>query len=136
MMTETPLSAWVVANLTLLRVRHPDLDERVDGGVQWVRIPAVAVSSIWTVDHVDVAFRIPNGAGEAPYGFWVHPGLALRSKATVNNYTFPAAAPWGPDWGQFSFAPEGAWMPKADVASGDNMLDYDRGIVARLEEGA
>ena len=136
MTTETQLSAWVFANLALLRARHPDLDERVDGGIQWVRIPAVAVSSIWTVDLVDVAYRIPNTAGEAPYGFWVHPGLVLVSKATINNYTFPAATPWGQDWGQFSFAPEGAWAPKADVASGDHMLDYDRGIVARLGEGA
>lgn len=136
MTTETQLSAWVVVNLALLRGRHPDLDERCDGEIQWVRIPAVAVSSIWTVDYVDVAFRIPGNAGEAPYGFWVHPGLALSSKTTVNNYTFPAATPWGPDWGQFSFAPEGAWVPKSDVASGDNMLDYHRGIVARLKEGA
>jgi hypothetical protein len=135
MTLQTQLSAWVAANLVLLHERHGDLDERLDGEIQWVRIRDIALSSIWSTARVDVAFRIPGNAAEAPYGFWVHPDLALKSKATINNYAFPVATPWGPDWGQFSFAPEGAWLPKAEVASGVNMLDYVRGIVARLEEG-
>jgi hypothetical protein len=135
MTTQTQVSAWVLANLTLLRERYDYIDDRRDGEIQWVRIPEVALSSVWSVNRVEVAFRIPARAAEAPYGFWVHPGLTLKSSATINNYTFPAATPWGSDWGQFSFAPEGAWVPKAEVTSGVNMLDYARGIVARLEEG-
>ena len=128
---------WVTTNLELLRSRYPELDMRVDNAVHWVRIAMVTLSTaIWTVESVEVAFRIPSNAGEAPYAFWVHPGVALHSGGPINNYTHPTPTPWGPDWGQFSFAPGDPWQPKADVHSGVNMLDFVRGIGRRLEEGA
>jgi hypothetical protein len=128
---------WVEDNLALLRTAYPDLEYRPEGGVHWVRIPSYPVpDDIWTVGAPEVAFRIPATAGEAPYGFWVRPGLALVSGGTINNYTFPAQTPWGGDWGQFSFSPLEQWQPKADVRAGANMLNFARAIADRLREGA
>jgi hypothetical protein len=66
----------------------------------------------------------------------VKPGLTLLANGTINNYGFPATTPWGDDWGQFSFAPEDPWQPKADVGTGANMVNYALGIAERLREGA
>jgi Prokaryotic E2 family E len=128
---------WVEENLVLLRTAYPDLDERFEGGVHWVRIPSYGVpSGIWSVEAVEVAFRIPSQAGEAPYAFWVRPGLTLASGGTINNYAFPASTPWGSDWGQFSFSPAEPWQPKGDIRAGANMLNFARAIADRLREGA
>jgi len=128
---------WVEENLGLLRTAYPDLDERSEGGVHWVRIPSYGVpSGIWLVEAVEVAFRIPSQAGEAPYAFWVRPGLTLASGGTINNYAFPASTPWGGDWGQFSFSPAEPWQPKGDIRAGANMLNFARAIADRLREGA
>jgi hypothetical protein len=100
-------------------------------------MPACALPpGVWGADTVDFAFRIPVNAGEAPYGFWVFPGLTLLDGAQINDYTYPSPTPWGERWGQFSFAPVGPWQPKADIRSGVNMLDFVRGMNARLAEGA
>lgn len=123
---------WVEDNLALLRTAYPDLEYGIDGGVHWVRIPSYPLpTGIWTVDAVDVAFRISGQPAEAPYGFWAHPGLTLATEGTINNYTFPASTPWGTDWGQFSFSPAEPWKPKADVRAGVNMLNFARGIADR-----
>lgn len=127
---------WVEANLALLRTAYPDLDHAVFDGVHWVRIPAHPLPELFTVRSAEVAFRIPAQPGEAPYGFWVRPGLTLVSGATINNYSYPTSTGWGTDWGQCSFSPVGAWQPKADVRAGPNMLNFARGIADRLREGA
>jgi hypothetical protein len=128
---------WVEENLAVLRTAYPSLEYRTKGGVHWVRIPEYRVpEGIWTTEAVEVAFRIPAQAGEAPYGFWVRPGLALASGGTINNYTFPTSTPWGSDWGQFSFSPAEPWQPKGDIRAGANMLNFARGIADRLREGA
>ena len=128
--------SWVEENLSLLRTAYPDLEHLIADGVTWVRVPAYPVPDIFTVTSAEVAFRIPSQPGEAPYGFWVHPGLTLVSGSTINNYTYPATTPWGNDWGQFSFSPVGPWQPKADVRVGPNMLSFARAIADRLREGA
>jgi hypothetical protein len=131
------MTTWIESNLVLLGAVYPDLETRVEGGVQWVRIPRYPVpEAIWSVPEADLAFRIPGNAGEAPYGFWVHPGLSLRTGGAVANYSYPIATPWGADWGQFSFQPEETWQPKAEVTSGVNMVHFARGIADRLSEGA
>jgi len=126
---------WVEENLALLRTAYRDLEHLVASGVNWVRIPSYAVPDIFTIRSAEVAFRVPAQPGEAPYGFWVRPGLALAAGGTINNYTFPATTPWGGDWGQFSFSPVGAWQPRSDVRSGANMLNFARAIADRLREG-
>lgn len=131
------MNEWVDANIELLRGVYPGLECRSADGVVWVRVPSYRLSgAVWNQDRVDVAFRIPASAGEAPYGFWVHPGLALRDGATILNYTYPATTPWGDEWGQLSFSPAEPWQPKADVRAGPNMLSYALGIGGRLREGA
>jgi hypothetical protein len=128
---------WVEDNLALLRTAYPDLEYCLDGGMHWVRIPSYPLpAGIWTVDSVEVAFRVPAQPGEAPYGFWVLPGLMLAGGGTINNYTFPASTSWGSGWGQFSFSLAEPWQPKADVRAGLNMLSFARGIADRLAEGA
>jgi hypothetical protein len=129
--------SWVEDNIALLRTAYPDLETRLVDGVHWVRIPSYPLpNGIWALASAEVAFRIPSQAGEAPYGFWVRPGLKLAAGGTVNNYTFPAQTPWGGDWGQFSFSPLDPWQPKADVRAGANMLNFARAIADRLWEGA
>ena len=127
---------WVEANLALLLTAYPDLSHAVVDGVHWILIPAYPIPDLFTVRSAEVAFRIPSQPGEAPYGFWVRPGLALASGATINNYSYPATTGWGTDWGQFSLSPVAAWQPKADVPAGPNMLNFARGIADRLREGA
>lgn len=131
------MNDWVEANLSLLRTAYTDIETKlVDGGV-WVRIRRYPLpSEVWCQTSVDVAFRIPATAGEAPYGFWVHPPLTPASPGPISNYSCPAPAPWGDDWGQFSFAPAEPWQPKADVRSGPNVLNFALGIADRLREGA
>lgn len=126
---------WVEENLGLLRTAYPDLEHLVATGVNWVRIPSYPVPDIFTIRSAEVAFRIPPQPGEAPYGFWIRPGLTLVAGGTINNYTYPATTPWGSDWGQFSFSPVGPWQPKADVRAGPNMLNFARAIADRLREG-
>ena len=128
---------WVESNLTLLRGAYPKLEHRPEDSVHWVRIPSYPLpSEIWTVQAAEIAFRIPQLAGEAPYGFWVRPGLSLVSGAAIGNYSYPTTTPWGGNWGQFSFAPVGQWQPQANVQAGANMLRFARGIGERLQEGA
>ncbi len=131
------MNDWVEVNLSLLRGAYTDVETKVVDGIVWVRIPSYPLPpDLWSQAAADVAFRIPATAGEAPYGFWVHPPLTLASGAPVANYSYPASTPWGDDWGQFSFAPAEPWQPKADVGSGPNMLNFARGIADRLREGA
>lgn len=130
------MTEWVETNLALLRQEHPALDERVADGVTWVRVAAQPLPDVWAQSEAEIAFRITATAGEAPYAFWARPQLTLREGGIVNNYTYPVATPWGPDWGQFSFAPSEPWQPKADIRFGPNLLRYLRGITDRLAEGA
>jgi len=128
---------WLEDNLALLRTAYPELEYRNEAGVDWVRIPSYPVpDGGWTLEAIEVAFRVPAQPGEAPYGFWVRPGMALASGGTINNYTFPTPTPWGSDWGQFSFSPAEPWQPKADIRAGVNMLNFARAIADRLREGA
>jgi hypothetical protein len=130
------MNAWVQANLDLLTSVYPTLQQDVVDGVQWIRIADYGLPpGVWKEAKVELAFRIPAEPGEAPYAFWVKPGLSLLSGATIKQYVFPAATPWGDDWGQFSFAPEDAWQPKADVGAGANMVNFAFGIADRLREG-
>lgn len=43
--------------------------------------------------------------------------------------------PWGDGWGQFSWSAV-AWVPKEDIRTGANMLDFVRSFEERLGEGA
>ncbi len=88
---------------------------------------------LWTVDKIDVACQIPESVGQAPYGFYVHPRLALRSGATIQNY-IDGATPFDGDWGKFSW--QITWQPGAEIQAGSTMLDFVTSFAARLREGA
>lgn len=124
----------ILEELVLLRTAFPDLEYRADG--HWVRIPAYAVpDEVWDKSHVEVAFQIPEQIpGQAPYGFWVRPAIALRSGGQVDNYAYPAPTPFGDDWGKFSWQLL-SWNPKADIVAGENMLNFAHSIADRLREG-
>lgn len=129
------MSERIAQELTMLRICWPDL-EYVEAG-HWVRIPRYALPrGIWTVEAVEVAFQIPEQLpGQAPYGFYVRPGLLLaEDNSPPGNYTYPAATPFGDGWGKFSWSPA-EWRPAADPAAGSNMVGFVRSFSDRLREG-
>lgn len=123
------------AELELLRQLWPALEFLGEG--LWVRIPAYSVPcDQWDAEVVEVAFQIPAGLpGQAPYAFYVRPMLALKSGATVNNYTRDATTGFGSGWGLFSWQLE-PWTPTDDIASGTNMVNFALSFAERLREGA
>lgn len=117
----------------LLRSALPQIEFR--DADPWARIPVYPVpNDIWTADECEIAFQmvIP---GQTPYGFWVRPGLALKSGAQVQNYSYPLATPFGEGWGQFSWSPE-EWAPRDDLGRGATMLQWVRSFAERLREGS
>jgi hypothetical protein len=120
--------------LELVKTAYRDLEYTETDGKHWVRIPRYPVPDQWTLSKVEVAFQIPPSTGQAPYGFWVKPGLTLADGTKPDNYTFPAPTPWGDDWGQFSWSPA-KWVPKEDIRAGDNLLNFVRSFADRLNEG-
>jgi hypothetical protein len=85
---------------------------------------------------VELAFQIPERIpGQAPYGFHVRPGVALRSGGPPNNYTFPTTNPWGDGWGTFSWQLE-HWNPGARACEGSNMVTFARSFAERFRQGA
>lgn len=130
------MSERLPEELELLRTAFPDLEHRNDGGRDWVRIPSYSLPpGLWSRTAVEVAFEIPPQVGQAPYGFYVRPGLTLASDAPPDRYTSSAATPWGSDWGKFSWSPM-SWTPKADIRAGANMLNFARSVADRFAEGA
>jgi Prokaryotic E2 family E len=120
--------------LALLRNAYPDLEYRPAG--HWIRIPGYPVpKDVWNQSEVEVCFQIPEQIpGQQPYGFYVRPGLTLRSSSPIDNYTFPAPTGFGDDWGKFSWQLL-VWAPKDDIVAGTNMLNFARSIADRLREG-
>lgn len=121
--------------LELLLTVFPDLETHEEG--LWVRLPRYPLSpSLWQQTKCEVAFQVPPSVGQQPYGFWVRPELLLTNGARPGDYAFPAPTPFGDDWGKFSWAPEGQWLPAAKIAEGSNMLNWARSFSRRLEQGA
>jgi len=121
--------------LELLREHFSELEYLEHGGEHWCRLPSYPVTGgMFRPDAVDVAFRIPPRAGEAPYAFWVRPGVEPIAGGAIQNYTTPAPTAWGNDWAQFSWSPL-EWIPKADVRMPANMLSFVRSFADRFEEG-
>jgi hypothetical protein len=123
------------AELELIRTAHPELEFRDED--LWARLPRYPLDSdIWGRAECEVAFLFPTELpGQPPYGFWVRPGLALNSGHTIASYAYPVVTPFGPDWGQFSWAPED-WKPSQTVTGGTNMLDWVHSFSIRLGQGA
>lgn len=120
--------------LELIRTAYPDMEHVETEGRHWVRIPSYPIPNQWSVNEVEIASQVPQSIGQAPYGFWVRPSLALAGGGKPDRYTSPASTPWGADWGQFSWSAIN-WAPREDIRAGDNMLNFVRSFAARLNEG-
>lgn len=126
-------SARVDEELELLRSLFPELEYQEWNGQHWIRLAEFPLPKGWSRLSADIAFHIPAEVGQPPYGFWVNPPISLASGAAINNSTLGAATPWGSDWMQFSWSPV-SWQPKANIRSGDNMLNFLFWILDRLRE--
>jgi len=118
--------------LELLRSVYPGLEYRPEDGQHWIRLAAYEPPPGWSETSVELAFRIPAQAGEAPYGFWLRPAMSRPDGQQINNAT-TGPTPWGADFQQFSWSPI-VWQPKADVRAGANMLAFVRSFEERLRE--
>jgi hypothetical protein len=119
----------------MLRACWPDL-AFIEVG-QWLFLPGYPLpAGLWDQTAVDVAIQIPlQLPGEAPYGFYVRPGLRTSSGDQPTNYTHPANEPPLPGtWGKFSWAPV-SWQPRASATAGDNMVGFTHSVALRLAEG-
>jgi hypothetical protein len=107
----------------------------------WFRIPAYPVSQLhaWNRESTDVAFQAsPTHPATAPYGFYVLAGLRCDGECPQNYSEAPSARPPFPgDWGMFSWsiADNGTWVPRVDLVSGANLLNYVRSFADRFKEG-
>jgi hypothetical protein len=125
------VSNRVEKELELLRAVFGELDYEPEG--HWVRLPRYPVPPGWSEDEVEIAFQVPPEVAVAPYGFCARPALALEGSSVPGNYSFPAATPWGADWGRFSWSPL-SWQPHVEVERGDNMVHFVRSFADRLQE--
>lgn len=109
----------------------------------WFLIPGYAVAGDrgWNQSAVDVAFQAQgNHPAAAPYGFHVPIGILCNGKKAANyNEPSPARPPFtsSSGWGFFSWTVgDGVpWIPKADLVSGANLLNFARSIADRFREG-
>lgn len=129
------MSERIDEELELLRSAFPDLEYHQDG--LWVRLPQYPLPpDLWQLEACEACFQMTTSVGQQPYGFWVRPELLLASGERPRDYTFPASTAFGSDWGKFSWAPEGPWLPTANISEGSNMLNWARSFSRRLEQGS
>jgi len=120
------------AELELIRSQYPRLEFREEDF--WARIPDYPVPPGWTVTEAEVAFQVPRDFfGQEPYGFWVHPVLALPDGGAPTNTSGPVQTGFGEGFQQFSWAPE-EWRPGPEPLAGTNLLDWVRSFGRRLKE--
>ena len=128
------VASRVEQELELLRRNFPHLEYVREGN--WVRLPCYHLpGNMWDRDWVEVCFQIPERIpGQPPYGFYVRPGLALRSGQPIGNYAFPAPTAFGADWGKFSWQLQD-WSPAANPIAGTNIVNFARSFGDRFAEG-
>jgi len=120
--------------LDLLRTRFRDLETREADGRTWVRLPSYSVPDGWQPSMVELVFGFPAEVGQPPYAFQVRPALTLTNGGSPSNYTVGITNPWGDGFAQFSWAPDGPWVPNTDIRAGANMLNFAASFRTRLAE--
>jgi hypothetical protein len=127
----------IETELAMLRACWPSL-EFVEAG-HWLLIPSQRLlDGLWDHAEVEIATQIPPQIpGQAPYGFYVRPGLLTAAGQAPANYTYPSDEPPFPggSWGKFSWTPV-CWAPQASATAGDNMVSFMHSIAERLREGS
>lgn len=91
----------------------------------------------WSPEPFPVAFHAqPAHPGQAPYGIYVRTDARVNGNVP-NNFQATAAnrPPFPGEWGVLSWAPEGAWEPKATIWSGANLLNFAIGFEERFKQG-
>lgn len=120
--------------LSLLRQRYPGLEYRPDG--RWVRIPAYPLPAVWSRSSTDVAFQVPVGyPGTPPYGICTPAGLLFDGHPPDNCTPADPMPPFGGSWTRFSWQPEDAWQPAAEITAGSNLLNWVVGFAERFRQG-
>jgi len=112
--------------------------EYIEAG-QWVKIKDYPIPSDlhWNRQTTDVCFQIPVGyPGTPPYGFYVLVGIQYDG-SPPNNYQEPAqnSPPFPGVWRIFSWQQDSSWLPKADLRTGSNLLNFVRTFKDRFLEG-
>jgi hypothetical protein len=130
------MSPRIEEELAMLKACWPSL-VFIEAGL-WVLLRGQPTPpGLWDHQVVDLAIQIPAQLpGQAPYGFYVRPGLLGANGAAPSNYTFPCdEPPFGAgSWGKFSWAPV-SWQPRERVSAGDNLVEFVHSVVRRLAEG-
>jgi hypothetical protein len=127
----------IEAELELLRHSYSEV-EYVEAG-QWVKIKGYPIpqSLSWNRQATDICFQIPAGyPGTPPYGFYVEAGIRHNGNPP-NSYQEPAqnSPPFQGVWGLFSWSIDSSWLPKADLRTGSNLLNFVRTFKDRFLEG-
>ncbi len=135
------MRARIEHELALLRERYPDVEHVEHAGEDWFRLPTYAFPPGWRIGSEAVQtsplfFKVNAGYPTAePYAFAVPAGINHQGTAPQN--ASPAAAPpFGGEWTQFSWAPDGGWSPSSDASKGANLVAWARSFSRRLAEGA
>jgi hypothetical protein len=130
----------IAKELELLRALWPTIQHTEDSGADWFQIPCYELPDGWLlngepVDTISVLFNAsPAYPTGDPYAFWTPLGLTFRGSAP-NNTTPAENGAFGGTWLQFSWAPDGDWMPKDQVALGSNLVSWAKSFRRRFEEG-
>ena len=129
------MATRIEQEVDLLRPAFPNLDYRKQD--QWVLIPAYQLPPGWEPSLVDISILIPaEYPKNPPYGIYVRPELHFKGEGP-DRYKYPAPnqPPFGGTWGVFSWAPEGAWAPKAEITHGSNLYNWVQSFRQRFLEG-
>lgn len=136
------MRARIESELALLRERYPDVEHVEHAGEDWFRLPTYPFPPGWQIGGEPVLrtapifFKVNAGYPSAePYAFATPAPITYQGTAPQN--VSPAAAPpFGGQWTQFSWAPDGGWVPSADPSKGSNLVAWVRGFHQRLAQGA
>lgn len=118
-----------------LLIYYPQL-QHTDSGI-WILIPTYPIPDGWNSGTIDVAFKVQDGfPGGKPYGFFTPADITFKGKPP-NNFQPNTSnqPPFDGKWGFFSWSPAGPWIPKEDIKSGSNLVNWVHSFRQRFEDG-
>ncbi len=127
--------------LALLKKAYPSYQHAEANGEDWFLLPSYQLPEGWqigdtSVGAVDIAFRLSAAypTGE-PYAFLAPAGIKFKGQVPGSTAAAPTV-PFGGNWLQFSWSPEGTWKPAAVAEGGSNVVTWARSFAKRFAEGA